>query len=75
MSENNTPNNQPRTIDERLDILARKVEGLTDTVELLGKMQIKTEREIRQLGRYVRILVQDHEARLLTLEGDEGETK
>ena len=42
MSENNTPNNQPRTIDERLDILARKVEGLTDTVELLGKMQIKT---------------------------------
>ena len=54
----------PKTIDERLDALAQ-------SVELIAAMQIKTEREIRRLGRYVRIIVLDHEARLLALEGDD----
>lgn len=51
-------------IDDRLA-------ALTQSVELLAAMQIKTEKEIRRLGRYVRIIAQDHEARLLALEGDE----
>lgn len=49
------------TIDERL-------EALTHSVELLAQMQIKTEREIRRLGKYVRTIVLDHEAQLLALE-------
>lgn len=57
---------KPKTIDERL-------EALTHTVELLAGMQIKTEKQIRRLGRYIRMIVLDHEARLLALEGDEEE--
>jgi hypothetical protein len=51
------------TVDERL-------EALTHSVELLAQMQIKTEKEIRRLGKLVRVIVMDHEARLLALEGD-----
>ena len=54
----------PKTIDERL-------EALTHSVELIAGMQLKTEKEIRRLGRYVRMIVLDHEARLLALEGDD----
>ena len=55
-----------KTIDERLEALAQ-------SVELLAAMQIKTEKEIRRLGRYVRVIVLDHEARLLALESDDGD--
>lgn len=54
-------------IDERLA-------ALTQSVELIAAMQMKTEKEIRRLGRYVRIIAQDHEARLLALEGDDDDT-
>ena len=60
------PEKPEKTTDERL-------EALTHSVELLAQMQIKTEKEIRRLGRYVRMIVLDHEARLLALEGDEGD--
>jgi hypothetical protein len=53
-------------IDERL-------EALTHSVELIAQMQIKTEKEIRKLARYVRAIVLDHEARLLALEGGDEE--
>jgi hypothetical protein len=53
---------KPKTIDERL-------EALTHSVELLASMQMKTEKEIKTLGRYVRMIVIDHELRLLKLEG------
>jgi hypothetical protein len=53
------------TIDERL-------EALTHSVELIAQMQVKTEKEIRTLGRFVRTIVLDHKARLLALEKDEG---
>jgi len=56
------------TIDERL-------EALTQTVELLAGMQIKTEKQISRLGKYIRLIVLDHEARLLALEGDDEEDK
>jgi len=59
------------TIDERL-------EALTHSVELIAQMQIKTEeaqlktqKEIRRLGRFVRTIVLDHESRLLALEKDD----
>ena len=55
------------TIDERL-------ESLTQSVELIAQMQIKTEKEIRTLGRFVRTIVLDHESRLLALEKDDGES-
>ena len=42
------------TIDERL-------EALTHSVELFAQMQLKTENEIRKLGRSVRVIVRDHE--------------
>ena len=52
-------------IDERL-------EALTQSVELIAQMQVKTEKEIRRLGRYVRIIVLDHEAMLLGRKGRRG---
>jgi hypothetical protein len=55
-------NGKKRTIDERLDALAQ-------SVELLAHMQQKTEKEIAKLGRLIRIIVVDHETRLLRLEG------
>jgi len=62
------------TIDERL-------EALTHSVELIAQMQIKTEeaqlkteKEIRKLGRYMRAIVLDHEARLLALEKNDGDS-
>jgi uncharacterized protein GlcG (DUF336 family) len=54
------------TIDQRL-------EALTHSVELITQTQIKTEKEIRKLGRYVRVIVLDHEARLLALEKNDGD--
>jgi hypothetical protein len=61
-----TPDEKPpKTIDQRLEALAQ-------SVELLAAMQLKTEKQIRRLGRYIRMIVLDHESRLLALEdGDE----
>lgn len=52
------------TIDERL-------EALTHSVQLIAQMQLKTDKEIRKLGCYVRAIVLDPEARLLALEKDD----
>lgn len=64
-----TPEDKPpKSIDERL-------EAIVQSVELLANMQIKTEKQINRLGRYIRLIVMDHEARLLELEGEsEDET-
>ena len=62
------------TIDERLDKLVERHEALTQSVELLAAMQKTTETELRRLSRLVRVIVIDHERRLLTLEGlDDGD--
>jgi hypothetical protein len=55
------------SIDDRL-------EALPHSVELNAQMQLKTEKEIRQLGRYVRVIVLDHESRLLALEKGEEDS-
>ena len=52
------------TIDEQL-------EALTRSVQLIAQMQAKSEEEIRTLGRYIRAIVLDHEARLLVLEQED----
>jgi hypothetical protein len=52
------------TIEEQLA-------NLTRSVELIAQMQAKTENEIRTLGRYIRAIVLDHEARLLVLEQED----
>jgi cell division protein FtsB len=59
----------------RHEALTARHEALTQSVELLGKMQQKTDREIRLLGRFIRVIVLDHETRLLALEGkaDDGD--
>ena len=62
MPEPDTP--KEKTLDERLD-------ALTHSVELIAAMQLKTEKQINRLGKYIRMIVMDHEARLLALEGDE----
>ena len=54
------------TIDERL-------EAITHTLELVAAMQLKTEKQLKRLGRYVRIITIDHERRLLALEGDDDD--
>jgi hypothetical protein len=52
------------TIEEQLATLTRSVESI-------AQMQAKTENEIRTLGRYIRAIVLDHEARLLVLEQED----
>jgi hypothetical protein len=69
------------TIDERLEALVGRHEALAQSVELIAGMQLKVEKEqlktgrqLRSLGRLVRAIVLDHEARLTTLEaGEEDE--
>jgi len=73
-------NGRKRTTDERLDALLARHEALAQTVELIAGMQVKVEKEqlrtgrqLRSLGRLVRLIVLDHESRLLALEGGEDE--
>ena len=57
------------TIDERL-------EALTHSVELLAQMQIKTEKDLQRVGKYlgaVGQMVLHHEARIRALEGEDDE--
>ena len=54
------------TIDEHL-------EALTHSVELIAQIQLKTEKEIKRLGRFVRAIVLDPEARLLACEDGDDE--
>jgi len=63
-------------LDQRLDRLTECHEALAQSVELLKGMQEKTEKaqeraekEIKELGRFVRIIFSDREAPLLRLEG------
>ena len=51
------------TIDEWL-------QALTHLVELIAKLQHKTETEIHRLGRHARAIVLDHEAPLSVMEED-----
>ena len=57
------------TIDQRLEALLHRHEALAQSVELMAGMQKQTEKEIRSLARLVRVIVVDHEQRLLKLEG------
>jgi hypothetical protein len=41
----------------QLTRLGERVDALAQSVELIGQMQAKTEKEIRLLGRYVRTIV------------------
>lgn len=61
------------TIDERLEALTQSVELIAGMQKVTEAEQKKTAREIRKLARLVRVIVVDHEARLLDLEGDEDE--
>lgn len=63
------------TIDERLEALTQSVELLAQMQKQTEKEHKKTTKEIRQLVRLVRVIVLDHEARLLTLEGREDEAE
>ncbi len=68
MSTTPTPPNPPN-IDQRL-------EALTHSVELIAKMQLQTEKELRRLGKYIRGIAQislDHEARIRSMEGRNDE--
>ena len=58
--------NPTPSIDDRL-------EAIVHTLELVAGMQLKTERQIKLLGRYVRTIAHDHEARLQALEDDEDD--
>lgn len=64
---------QPKTIDERLDALTTNMELLQGMMADVIKAQSTTDRNIKRLGRYVRTIAIDHEARLLALEGEEAD--
>jgi hypothetical protein len=51
------------TIDGRLEALTHSVELIAQMQLKTEEMQLKTQKEIRRLGRFVRLIVMDHEAR------------
>jgi uncharacterized protein YicC (UPF0701 family) len=62
------------TIDQRLEALTQSVELIATLQQDVEREQKKTTVEIRKLARLVRVIVLDHESRLVALEGaDEGE--
>jgi len=68
------------TTDERLEKLIERHEALTQSVELIATMQQDVEKEskkttveLRKLARLVRVIVLDHESRLVALEGGEAD--
>jgi hypothetical protein len=64
------------TIDERLEALTQSVELIASMQQDVEKESKKTTLEIRKLARLVRVIVLDHESRLVALEGDdEGDAK
>jgi hypothetical protein len=68
-----------QSVDQRLDRLTERTDAIAQSVELLSQSQLKTDKEIRRLGRYIRIIVIDHESRLLKPEAldaeDDGEER
>jgi hypothetical protein len=62
------------TIDERLETLTHSVELIAQMQIKSEESQLKTEKEIRKLGRFVRAIVLDHEARLLALEKNDDDS-
>ena len=65
-------------IEEKLEKLVERHEALTQSVELIASLQQDVEKEskkttveIRKLARLVRVIVLDHESRLVELEGGE----
>lgn len=77
-----------RSIDERLDALSANTEFMShmlkdvmagldsvkQDVRMLAEAQKQTDRQIRRLGSYIRVLAEtvlDHETRLRLLESDE----
>jgi hypothetical protein len=47
------------TLDERLQALTHSVELIAQTQLKTEEMQIKTQKEIRRLGRFIRLIVMD----------------
>ena len=66
-------NGKKRTIDERLDALTQSVEMIAAMQQTTEKQQIKTGKQIRSLARLVRLIIVDHEARIVALENEEDE--
>jgi hypothetical protein len=66
-------NGKKRTIDERLDALTQSVELIAAMQQTTEKQQIKTGKQIRSLARLVRLIIVDHEARIVALENEEDE--
>jgi hypothetical protein len=64
----------PMTIDERLKTLAHSVELIAQMQMKTEEAQLKTQKEIRKLGRYIRVIVLDHEARPLALEKNDEDS-
>jgi hypothetical protein len=62
-----------KTIDERLDALTQSVELIAAMQKTTEKEQAETGKQIRSLARLVRLIVIDHEARLVALEGEEDD--
>jgi len=65
-------------IEEKLEKLVERHEALTQSVELIASLQQDVEKEskkttveLRKLARLVRVIVLDHESRLVELEGGE----
>ena len=61
------------TVDERLEALTHSVELIAQMQMKTEEAQIKTQKEIQKLGRYIRVIVLDHEAPLLALEKNDGD--
>jgi hypothetical protein len=72
IDDRTTQNTNTAILNEETTMtIEEQLANLTRSVELIAQMQAKTENEIRTLGRYIRAIVLDHEARLLVLEQED----
>jgi hypothetical protein len=58
----------PNLERKRIDKIDERLEAITQSVELLARMQIKTEAELDKLSKFVRLIGADHNKRITKLE-------
>lgn len=58
----------PNIERKRLDKVDERLDGITQTLELVAAMQLKTEAELDKLSRFVRLIGADHNKRITKLE-------
>jgi len=58
----------PNVERKRIDKIDERLDAITQSLELVAQMQLKTEAELDKLSRFVRLIGTDHNKRITKLE-------